>query len=391
MQEPWQTLTYACFDPVRLERTPAFVVDLAALERNARVLGDVQQRAGCKVLLALKAFALWQTFPLLRRYLDGATASGLHEALLAHEHFGGELHVYCPAFKPHEVEQLCGIAHTLVFNSPGQWQRYREAVRTSSKLVECGLRVNHGYSEVDVALYDPCATGSRLGTPVADLTSELLEGLDGLHFHTMCEQGADVLERTLAAYEERCGHLFGGLKWLNFGGGHHITKPGYDVEKLIRLVREWKQRYGVELYLEPGEAAAIHTGVLVSEVLDIFRSAEVTVAVLDTSATAHMPDTLEMPYRAEIAGAGEPGQFPHAYRLGGLTCLAGDVIGDYTFPEPLRIGQRLCFLDMAHYTMVKTTSFNGVPHPDICLYDPADDSLRTVRRFTYADFRNRLG
>lgn len=383
--------SYAAMPLERLEQTPAFVLNLDALERQARFLAEVGERAGVKILLALKAFAAHAAFDRLRPHLRGVTASGLHEALLGCEFQLGEVHVYAPAFKDAELRHLLRFAHTLVFNSPAQWRRFRPLVKKAGRVIDCGLRVNHGHGEVAVELYNPCAPGSRLGTPAETIRREDLDGLNGLHFHTLCEQGADVLERTLAVFEERCGHLLASMDWLNLGGGHHITAPGYELNRLVDLLMGLRRRHPhLTVYLEPGEAFAIQTGVLLASVLDTFDSRGTSVAILDVSATAHMPDVLEMPYRPEIVGAGAPGEHPHAYRLGGPTCLAGDVIGDYSFPQPLIAGQRLVFLDMSHYTMVKTTTFNGVPHPDIVTYTADTDAFALVRRFHYSDFRDRL-
>ncbi len=380
------------FDPSVID-TPAYVVDLGLLETNLRKLGDVQERSGANVLLALKGYALHASFPLVRQYLKGCCASGLQEALLAHEEFGREVHVYAPAFKDAEMAAILPIADHISFNSPAQWQRYRpliHAARAAGRRAPSpGLRVNPEHSEVEVSLYDPCSPGCRLGTRAQALEDKDLEGLEGLHFHALCEQDADVLERTLAAVEQRFPRLLEQVRWVNMGGGHHITRKDYDTERLIRLLRNFRERWGKEVYLEPGEAVALNTGYLVATVLDLVPT-DIPTAILDTSATAHMPDTLEMPYRPHVIGSGKPGEFAHTFRLGGLTCLAGDVIGEYSFPEPLQPGQRLVFTDMAHYTMVKTTTFNGVPHPDIDLFDPSSGEMRVVRRFGYEDFRNRL-
>lgn len=382
--------------PARLDldqvETPCYVLDLGALEANCAVLAGVQQRADCKILLALKGFAAWSVFPVVRRHLAGITASSLHEAMLGKEHFGGELHVYAPAFGDSEFPEIARIADHLVFNSFAQWTRFRPEVRR----ISCGIRVNPEHSEVGVALYDPCAPGSRLGVTRAAFEAEVavtrggcLEGLEGLHFHTLCELDSDALERTVAAFEERFGEWIPRMRWVNMGGGHHVTRPGYDIERLVRVVKGFRERRGVEVYLEPGEAIAIGTGVLVASVLDIVHS-DVTIAILDTSGTAHMPDVLEMPYRPNILDAAAPGEGGHTYRLGGLTCLAGDVIGDYSFAAPLRVGQKIVFLDMAHYTMVKNTTFNGVRLPSIATRDPASGKVKVVRRFGYEDYRNRL-
>lgn len=382
--------------PAESVSSPGFVVHLDRLEENCRLLQSVAERAGCHVLLALKGFAGHATFPLIAKYLRGTTSSGLHEALLAREFFGKEIHVYCPAFKKEELQELSAFAHTIVFNSPAQLSTGLQNLNLGHACrPELGLRINPEYSEVETDLYDPCAADSRLGTTREALDRAmqarpgLLDALDGFHFHALCEQDSDTLERTVAAFEERFGDLVPGIKWVNFGGGHHITRPGYDVERLIRLIRSFREKHQVEVYLEPGEAVALHTGILVVTVLDILEAGGKQLAILDTSATCHMPDVLEMPYRPNILGAGNPGEHPHCYRLGGLSCLAGDVIGDYSFQEPLEPGQRIVFLDMSHYTMVKTTTFNGVPLPSINTYSEAD-GLKQIRLFGYAEYRDRL-
>jgi carboxynorspermidine decarboxylase len=377
---------------VRALETPCYVVDLGALRRNLEILADAQRRAECKILLALKGFAMWSVFPVVREYLSGVTASSPHEARLGREEFGREVHAYAPAYSEADLAEIIELCDHVVFNSPSQWQRHRptvEAAQAAGRALSCGLRVNPQHSEVKVALYDPCAPFSRLGTPPAAVTDEALEGLEGLHFHTLCELGADALERTLAAVEDRFGRYLGRMKWVNFGGGHHITRPDYDVDLLVRLVRDFSQRHGVQVYLEPGEAIALHTGVLVASVLDLVDNG-MPIAILDTSATAHMPDVLEMPYRPQIAGGADPGVKAHTYRLGGLTCLAGDVIGDWSFDQPLEVGSKLVFGDMAHYTMVKNTTFNGVRLPSIATHEPATGEIRVVRRFAYEDYKNRL-
>jgi carboxynorspermidine decarboxylase len=382
-------------DVSRVE-TPCFVTDLGALERNLQLLADVQARAGCTIILALKGFAQWSTFPLVRRYLRGTTASSVAEARLGREEMGGQVHAYAPAWTADDLREVCELVDHVVFNSPGQWRRLRpvvEAARAAGRAISCGLRCNPEHREVEVALYDPAAPCSRLGTPRSGVTAEDLDGLDGLHFHTLCELGPDALERTLAAFEARFGDLIerlpAGRRWVNFGGGHHITRPGYDTDHLVRLIRAFRQRWDVEVFLEPGEAVALGTGVLVASVLDVFENG-MPIAILDTSATAHMPDVLEMPYRPVIVGAGEPGVGAVTYRLGGLSCLAGDVIGDYSFDAPLAVGQKLVFLDMAHYTMVKTTTFNGVRLPSIATHDPVAKCITVHRRFGYRDYRDRL-
>ena len=376
------------FDLARVT-TPAYVVDLSLLKKNLELLGQVQSAAGCKVLLALKGFAMFSTFPLVKQYLSGCCASGLHEALLARREFDKEVHVYSPGFKPEEMEQIIPIADHISFNSLRQWQQFKPMLQAAPKAPSPGLRVNPEHSEVEVALYDPCSPGCRLGTRDVELDTADLAGLEGLHFHALCEQNSDTLERVLEAVEKRFPKFLKQVKWVNMGGGHHITKPGYDIERLVRIVKAFSERHEVDVYLEPGEAIGLNTGWLIASVLDIVGVGEQTL-ILDVSATCHMPDVLEMPYRPQVIGAGVPGEFAHSYKLGGTSCLAGDVIGEYSFPEPVEVGQKLVFTDMAHYTMVKTTTFNGVPHPDIDTYDPVTDELRVVRRFGYEDFRNRL-
>lgn len=372
--------------------TPCYVTDLGALAQNLALMERVQREADCKIILALKGFAQWSTFPLIKQYLQGTTASSVAEARLGREEFGGEVHAYAPAWSDAEMAEIVELADHIVFNSPGQWKRLRpvvDAARRRGRKLTCGLRTNPEHREVEVALYDPAAACSRLGTTRVNVTAADLEGLDGLHFHTLCELGSDALERTLEAFVSKFGEFLPGMKWVNFGGGHHITRPGYDLERLVRVIRQFKARFGVEVYLEPGEAVALGTGVLVASVLDVFHNG-VDIAILDTSATAHMPDVLEMPYRPQIIGAEEPGKKAHTIRLGGLTCLAGDVIGDYSFDRPLQIGDKLVFLDMAHYTMVKTTTFNGVRLPSIATHDPATGHIAISRRFGYEDYKNRL-
>ena len=369
--------------------TPCYVIDLDALERNLELLAHAQRAAGCQILLALKGFAAWSTFPLVREYLEGTAASGPDEARLGREELNKQVHTYCPAFDEASLRESIRYSDHITFNSPSQIDRFRSIIDEYASKVSFGLRINPQHSEVEVPLYDPCAPGSRLGTTKEALMKSDLRGIEGLHFHTLCELGADALARTLVVVEERFGGWLDDARWVNFGGGHHITKPDYDVGLLIDLIREFKRRHGVDVFLEPGEAIALETGILVATVLDIIKN-DGLIAILDTSATAHMPDVLEMPYRPRIRGAAEPRELPHSYRLGGLSCLAGDVIGEYSFPKPLKVGDRLIFEDMAHYTMVKNTTFNGVRLPSIALYDPRDDSYRVQRTFTYEDYRNRL-
>jgi carboxynorspermidine decarboxylase len=341
------------------------------------------------MLLALKGFAAWSTFPLVGKYLDGVAASGPDEARLGAEELGKQVHTYCPAFDEASLRETIRYSDHVIFNSPSQVDRFRSIIDEHLSHASFGLRINPEHSEVDVALYDPCAPGSRLGTTQSALVRANLRGIEGLHFHTLCELGADALQRTLAVIEDQFAPWLDDAKWVNFGGGHHITKPNYDVGLLIDLVREFRRRHRVEVFLEPGEAIALNAGVLVASVLDIVEN-DGPIAILDVSATAHMPDILEMPYRPQVRNAAEPGKLTHSYRLGGLSCLAGDMIGEYSFAQPLKVGDRLLFEDMAHYTMVKTTTFNGVRLPSIALYDPRDDSYQVQRRFDYEDYRNRL-
>lgn len=371
--------------------TPCFITDLGALEKNLQLLADVQRRAGCTILLALKGFAQWSTFGLVRQYLAGATSSSVAEARLAREELGGEVHAYAPAYSDGEMRELVTLADHVVLNSPAQWRRHRAVIERAK--LSAGLRVNHEHQEVEVALYDPAGACSRLGTTRANINSgraDDLDGLDGLHFHTLCQTNSDALERAVAAFEHKFGEFIPRMKWVNFGGGHHITRPDYDVERLVRVITKFRTKWnGVQVYLEPGEAVALGTGVLVASVMDTFHNG-MDIAILDTSATAHMPDVLEMPYRPVIVDAGDPGAKPHTYRLGGMTCLAGDVIGDYSFDRPLEVGDKLVFLDMAHYTMVKTTTFNGVRLPSIATHDPVARRITVHRRFGYRDYRDRL-
>jgi carboxynorspermidine decarboxylase len=369
--------------------TPCTVVDLGLLRKNLAVLDRVQQESGAKILLALKGFAMWSVFPTLREVLNGVTASSVHEARLGAEEFRRQVHAYAPAYSRADVEAIAPICDHLVFNSTSQWNAHAALARSINPRCSLGVRINPEHSEVKTPLYDPCAPRSRLGVTRAQFDANPPQGLDGLHFHTLCELGADALERTVAAVEKSFGAELRTVKWLNLGGGHHITRPGYDVDALIQVVRGLKTRYDVEVFLEPGEAIALHTGFLVTSVLDMVDNGG-PIAILDTSATAHMPDVLEMPYRPQIVGAGEPGEKPHTVRLGGLTCLAGDVIGDYSFDAPLRVGDRLVFTDMAHYTMVKNTTFNGVQLPAIATFDPSTGRTQVVRRFGYEDYKSRL-
>lgn len=387
-----QSESFKHFDATR-PPSPCFVVDEVALEDNLKVLKYVQDKSGAKILMALKAFSMFDLAPLISTYLKGTCASGLHEARLGREEFGGEVHTFSAAFTETELNEILTISDHVVFNSFSQWHRFQDTLHAAKKSrphLEFGLRVNPNHSEGTLPIYDPCAPGSRLGILKESFDGECLDGISGLHFHTLCEQEYAPLDRTLDAVEAQFGDILHTLKWVNFGGGHHITQQNYNVEALIQRIKAFQSKYGVQVYLEPGEAIAIHTGVLIAEVLDITYN-QMNLAILDTSATCHMPDTLEMPYRADIFHSGEKGLKAHTYRLGGQTCLAGDVMGDYSFDDPLEIGQRLVFDDMAHYTMVKTSTFNGIGLPSIAIWNSKTDTLRITKQFGYEDFKSRLG
>ncbi|WP_416829003.1 carboxynorspermidine decarboxylase [Ectobacillus polymachus] len=368
--------------------SPCYVVDERLLKKNLELLHSVQERTGCNILLALKGFSMQSVFPLVGQYLKGITSSSLFEARLGYEKMGKEVHAFAPAYVEQEFDELLTYCDHLVFNSFTQWKKYKEKVQQAPKKIECGIRVNPEYSEIEVPLYNPCYTNSRLGVTLANFKPEELDGIDGLHFHTMCEQNSDTLERTIKVLDEKFGEYMKKMKWINFGGGHHITRPDYDIETLVRTIQFVKEKYDVEVYLEPGEAVALNTGYLVASVLDIVNNG-MDIAILDTSATCHMPDVIEMPYRPNIIGAGQPNEYEYTYRLGGLTCLAGDVIGDYSFKEPLKPGDRLVFCDMAHYTMVKNHMFNGVNLPSIARFNE-EEGIQVVKQFGYEDYASRL-
>ena len=383
----------ACrFDPARVA-TPAFVIDEGLLADNLTVLGRVKARTGCRILLALKCFAMFRVFPMLAEVLDGVCCSSPHEARLGREEFGREVHSFAAAYSAADIEDLALTSDHLVFNSFAQKDRFmplaRQRAAAAGRRLEFGLRINPEHSEGAVPLYDPCAPGSRLGIRRADFRTDRLDGISGLHWHNLCEQDADCLERTVAAVEHAFGDVLPRMAYVNFGGGHHITRPGYDLDLLVSIVNRFRERWGVQVYLEPGEAVALNAGYLVATVLDVVN-ADLPVAVIDASVPAHMPDVLEMPYRPHVIGAGEPGEKGWTCRIGGLSCLAGDVAGEYSFDRPLVAGDRLVFTDMAIYTMVKTNTFNGVQLPAIVLYHPDEDRLETVRRFGYEDFKTRL-
>ena len=369
--------------------SPCYVVDERLLTKNLEVLDSVQKRTDCNILLALKGFSMFSLFPLVGKYLKGITASSLFEARLGFEEMGREVHIYAPAYREDEFAELTSICDHMVFNSFGQWELYRDRVKgVKGRKIECGLRVNPEYSEIETPIYNPCYENSRLGVTLANFKPDALEGLDGLHFHTLCEQNSDALARTVKVVDEKFGPYLKKMKWLNMGGGHHITRPDYDIDTLVESILFFKEKYGLQIYLEPGEAIALNTGYLVATVLDIVKNG-MEIAILDTSAACHMPDVLEMPYRPPILESGKPGEKNYTYRLGGPTCLSGDIIGDYSFDKPLKAGDRLVFCDMAHYTMVKNNTFNGVNLPSIARYNE-EEGLIVVRRFGYEDYRNRL-
>ena len=368
--------------------TPCCVVDEAALKHNLEILHDVMERAGCDILLAQKAYSCYRTYSLIAQYLSGTTASGLYEARLAHEEMGNrQVHVFSPAYKDNDFDELLKICDHIIFNSFSQWKHFRKKALAHPE-IGFGLRVNPGYSEIETKIYDPCAENSRLGITPENFEENELDGISGLHFHTMCEQGADTLERTIKVVEEKFGKYLYRMKWLNFGGGHHISSEGYDTDKLVSIVKHIREKYDVQVYIEPGEAVAINAGFLVTTVLDITKNGMYN-AIVDTSAACHMPDVLEMPYRPYIIGSGEPGEKPFTYRLGGPTCLAGDVIGDYSFDAPLSIGDKLIFTDMAMYSMVKSNTFNGMPLPDIYLLR-TDGTAELIKKFGYDEFKRRV-
>lgn len=366
--------------------SPSFVCEQNLLENNLKLLKRIQDEADVNILLALKGFALYSTFDLCKKYLKGCCASGLHEAILAHEEFGGEVHTYSPAFKDEEIDEIIGLSNHLVFNSFNQLNQFKSKALGK---VSIGLRINPEYSSVEVDLYNPCGINSRLGITKENFQEDNLEGVEGLHFHALCEQNVDALEGALAAFEKNFSQYFSQLKWVNFGGGHHITRSDYDVEGLIKLLKEFKKRYPhLKVFLEPGEAVGWQTGYLVATVLDVIKNG-MNLAILDTSAEAHMPDTLAMPYRAEIRNTGLANEKEFTYRLGGNTCLAGDIIGDYSFDKPLKVGDKIILEDMIHYTMVKTTTFNGIKLPSIVI-KVSDDCYQIVNNFGYNEYISRL-
>ena len=367
--------------------TPCFVVDEALIEKNLRILSGVMQRTGAKIILAQKAFSMTTLYPLIGEYLNGTTASGLYEAKLGYEAMGKENHVFAPAFREDEIDEILEICDHIVFNSFSQLEKFKDKALKAGRQI--GVRINPECStQVGHEIYDPCSPGSRFGVKREDFRPDLLDGVSGLHFHTLCQQNSDDLETTLRAVEEKFGEWLPRMEWINFGGGHHITRDDYDIATLEACIKRMQEKYGLKVYLEPGEAVALNAGYMVASVLELHKNG-IDIAILDTSATCHMPDVLEMPYRPPVFGSGESGEKPHLYRLTGMTCLTGDVIGDYSFDEPLKCGDRIVFGDMAIYSMVKTNTFNGMGLPSIAVQDK-DGDCRIVRQFGYEDFKTRL-
>lgn len=369
--------------------SPAFVLEEKLLRQNLELIQSVQERAGVSIILALKGFAMWRVFPMVASYLKGATASSLHEARLIFEEMGVRAHTYAPAYLPSEFEEIKRYSSHITFNSLNQYHLYKDRLAGAAHRISPGLRVNPEHSEVEADLYNPAARGSRLGEAPDNLNGGLPEGIEGLHFHTLCESTSYDLEKVLAAFEQHFGRFFPQLKWVNFGGGHLMTRKGYDIDHLVGLLKAFREKYSLEAILEPGSAIAWETGDLVSTVLDITNNRGVKTAIVDVSFTAHMPDTLEMPYRPRIIGASDPHAGKPTYRIGGVSCLAGDYMEAYSFDKELQVGDLVIFKDMIHYTMVKTTTFNGVKHPSICIWHE-DDTLEVVREFGYEDFKRRL-
>ena len=373
----------------QIDKTPVYICELEKLKHNLEILDHVQKKSGAKIILALKGFAMHATFDFVGEYLHGCTASGLHEAKLAREKMNKEVHTYSPAFKEEDIDEIASISDHIVFNSPNQLFRFHEKIKAINPDLSISLRVNPEFSSSPVELYNPCGLYSRLGTTKNNFDERVLEHIDGLNFHALCEQDVTALEGVLKAFEEKFGAYIPKMKYINFGGGHHITKKGYDVQRLIEVIRGFKERYeGIEVYLEPGEAVGWETGVLVSTVLDIVDNG-MKIAILDTSAEAHMPDTLAMPYRAEVTGAAEAGVKAFTYRLGGNTCLAGDIMGDYSFDKELQIGDKIIFEDQIHYTFVKNTTFNGIALPSLALWTEQNE-LKIIKEFGYEEYESRL-
>ncbi|MBT5856508.1 carboxynorspermidine decarboxylase [bacterium] len=369
--------------------TPCFIIEEDSIRSNAAILESVRRRTGCHILLALKAFSTYPVFPMLAPSLDGVTCTSVHEARLGNEEFGGEIHTYSPAYTESGILDVLRYSSHITFNTPQQIKRFQSTIKEWHHEKSFGLRINPEHSEVDVAMYDPCAPFSRLGTTISNFDPDCLAYVDGFLAHMLCEQSAEALDRSVAAIESKFGPYLSSLKWLNLGGGHHITSNGYNIDLLCSIIERLQTSYDLQVILEPGEAVVAESGVLVAEVLDVMHN-DMDIAIVGTSASTHMPDVLEMPYRPDITGAAKPNVKSHTYRIGGMTCLAGDVIGDYSFDRPLEIGQRLIFEDMAMYTMVKTTTFNGIELPAIAIHY-SDGRIECIRQFDYSDFKSRLG
>ena len=368
--------------------SPAWILEEKLLQDNLDIFQYIQNRSDAKILLALKGYSLWASFPQISKTLIGCCASGLWEAKLAYDEFKKEVHTYSPAFKDKEIEEIAKISNHIVFNSPNQFNKFSNKALKINPNISLGIRINPEYSSSPVEMYNPCGLFSRLGTTINNFNKNILDNCDGFHFHALCEESADSLEMVLNIFEEKFGKYLYNLKWINFGGGHHITKDGYDIEKLISLIIKFKEKYSLDIYLELGEAVGWNSGSLVATVLDIINNG-MDIAILDISAEAHLPDTIIMPYRAEVRGASEANKKSYTYRLSGNSCLAGDIMGDYSFDTPLEIGDRVIFEDQIHYTMVKATTFNGISLPSICILDK-NGELKTIREFKYEDFKDRL-
>ncbi len=369
-------------------KTPVYICEEELLLKNLELLEYIQKKSGAKIILALKGFAMYSTFPLVKKYLQGCTASGLYEALLAREKFDKEVHTYSPAFRDDEIEQISKISDHIVFNSPSQLMHFKTKVKEINPDIHLSLRINPEISSSPVDIYNPCGLYSRLGTTLDNFDTEVLEYVDGLNFHALCEQGANELKEVLSVFEKNFSKYFKNLKYINFGGGHHITKKGYEVEKLIQIIKEFRAKYSIEVYLEPGEAVAWETGYLLSTVLDTFENG-MSIAILDTSAEAHMPDTLAMPYRAEVRGSAKAGEKKYTYRLGGNTCLSGDIMGDYSFDRPLKVGDKIIFEDQIHYTFVKSNTFNGIKLPSLVIKRGSGE-FELIKEFGFKEYKERL-
>ena len=365
-------------------KTPCYVIDEELLIKNLEILKKVKDETGCKILLAQKAFSMYSVYPLIGQYLDGVTSSSLFEARLGYEEMNKEVHIYAPAYRDDEIDEILKYSDHIVFNSFNQYKKFKNKLNDN---IQCGIRINPEYSEIETDIYNPCFENSRLGVTLEHFIEEEIDNIDGLHFHTMCEQNSDTLERTIKVVEEKFSKYFSKIKWINFGGGHHITRDDYDVDKLIKCINYIKDKYNIQVYLEPGEAVALNAGFLVSTVLDTIKN-NMDLAILDTSAACHMPDVIEMPYRPNIINSKNPYELQYTYRLGGPTCLAGDIIGDYSFSKPLKCGDKLVFCDMAIYSMVKNNTFNGINLPDIVLVSGGNKKI--IKQFDYNDFKSRL-